>query len=351
MCQNEDMIDIERLIHSIKTAIACAIGFLFAEIIGFPTGSRWIVISTVVVMCAQIYVGSVTQKAYARFLGTILGCLFAAIAITISNDSSLSTLITLGLSGFIFSYIATGQEIFALAGTLGAVTTIIIMLDPQPTLTLAAERFFEISIGVLIATVVSQFILPIHARTHLRRAQASTLEKIRNYYSLIMIIPTTQTEILDIPDLDEQIVKSLLKQRQLVKESSGEHQFASDADHFMQTFFCERDMLRSISWMYNALTYIRKTGKPFTALPSLQIFNEQLIQSLNTILKAIETNKPFHASIPIPSPSLIKKDLQEIIESSSHEELIYIDGFLFSAEMLTNAITKLSQLYRITRSP
>src|SRR3990167_8470194 len=153
-------INIERVIHSIKTAAAVTIGFLLTRLVGFPA-DQWIVITILVVMCAQIYVGSVIQKAYLRFLGTMIGCLGATLAIVIFGHTSVTVAITLGLASFTFSYIATGQESLSYAGTLGAVTTAIIMLGQSPTITFAAERFLEISVGLFIATVVSQFFLPI----------------------------------------------------------------------------------------------------------------------------------------------------------------------------------------------
>src|SRR4029078_5567726 len=116
----------------------------------------------------QIYVGSVIRKVYLRFIGTIIGCLFAAVTLATLGHTYSSILIAIALSTFIFSYFAIGQESFGYAWTLGAVTTVIIMLGQNPTLFFATQRFLEISAGLLIAALVSQFILPIHAGTHLR---------------------------------------------------------------------------------------------------------------------------------------------------------------------------------------
>lgn len=138
----ENWIDTERLIHSFKTSVACIAGFLLAKIVGLRA-DQWIVITIIVVMCAQLYVGSVMQKSYLRFLGTIIGCLFATITIIFFGDSFLSILITIALSSFIFSYIATSQESLSYMGTLGAVTTIIIMLGQKPTVIFAGEQFWK----------------------------------------------------------------------------------------------------------------------------------------------------------------------------------------------------------------
>lgn len=339
-------IDIERLIHSIKTTIACVLGFLFAKFIGF-SADQWVVITIIVVMCAQIYVGSVVQKAYSRFLGTVIGCLFAATMLMSAGNSNAAIAATIGLSSFIFSYIATGQESLSYAGTLGAVTTAIIMLNQAPTLKLAAERFLEISIGLFIASVVSQFVLPIHARTHLRRSQAATLEQLKNYYSLVMMQPAT-TETVDIADLDEQIVKALIKQRQLAKESIRERNNGIfDTAHFMQSLYCEREILRAITYMHNALLFIKTKEGAFLKLSSLQIFNQTVIQSLTVIVAAINANEPYTTPAPIPSVNELKEEFDQNRGMTSREELIHADGLLFSAEILANSLAKLIKLYNI----
>ena len=116
----------------------------------------------------------------------------------------------------------------------------------------------------LIATLISQFLLPIHARTHLRRTQALTLSQLRDLYIAAMITPHSDEQIFNYIDLDETIVKSLTKQRQLAKESSNEPKgSAFDPDNFMQSFYCEKEMLRSINFMYNAMTHTKNIQHAF----------------------------------------------------------------------------------------
>lgn len=339
-------IDIERLIHSFKTAIACILGFLLTRIVGFPA-DQWIVITIIVVMCAQIYVGSVLQKAYLRFLGTIAGCIFAAVIIETVGEDSLSVAMAIGFSSFIFSYLATGQENLTYMGTLGAVTTAIIMLGQTPTITFAAERFLEISIGLLIATLVSQFFLPINARDHIRRTQAETLTQLRDYYINAMMNPPTE-EKKDFYELDESIVKTLLKQRQLAKESVRERLGgeAFDVAHFMQTLYCEKEILRAMDFMHKALIQIKHIGVP--QLSALHIFNETIVQSFNTLIKVMGEGTKSQDHIHIPSTKELKQDIQINVINSSREELIYIDGFLFSAEMLTITLSRLAKLNYIS---
>ncbi len=340
-------INIERFIHSIKTCVACILAFGLTRIISFPA-DQWVVITVIVVMCAQIYVGSVIQKSYLRFLGTLTGCLFAALMLILYGHTALSIAATIGIATFIFSYIATGQENLVYAGTLGAVTTAIIMLGENPTITFAAERFLEISIGIFIAAMVSQFILPIHARTHLRRAQTDTLTKLRDYYEIVMCRADDMENPFNCQDLDEAIVKTLLKQRQLAKESKREPLArAFDPYHFTRTLYLERELLRAITFMHTALAHVQKAKKVFMQSEKVKAFNQAILKSLDTLKVAASSDTPPQDAINIPSLISIQDDLQHAIEMPSREEMIYIDGLLFSAEIVLSSLKKLAELYSV----
>jgi uncharacterized membrane protein YgaE (UPF0421/DUF939 family) len=339
---NLKFINLEPLTHSLKTVIAMLIGFLIAILIQYPA-DQWILITIVVVMCAQMYVGSVVLKAYLRFLGTLIGCLFATLAIILFGDTDLTIFCTIGISSFFFSYLAANYEKLSYAATLGAITTIIIMINPHPTILLAGQRFLEISIGIFIAAMVSQFVLPIHAGKHLRRAQADTLEQLKEYYSVVMM---RRNSDVNYHDLDENIVKSLLKQRQLAKESAREP-LGKDFNpkYFMQTLYCEREILRSITFMHIALLDLKDAQFHVDELPSLNLFNESILATFDSLIKSIVGDKT-KESISMPSLDVVKLDLQKNLDrTSSREELIYIDGFLFSALLLTKSLARLNKIY------
>lgn len=343
-----DWVDIERLIHSTKTAIACLVGFLLTKLIGLKS-DQWIIITIIVVMCAQIYVGSVVQRAYWRFIGTLAGCLLATSAILLLGTSPVVTGITIGLAGFIFSYLATGRESLAYVGTLGAVTTTIILIGQTPTVLFAVERFLEISIGILIATLISQLVLPIHAGAHLRRAQGAALEKLRDFYSACLIHYITDPEALEKVDFDEEIVRSLSKQRQLAKEAAREPLGPFyDQMELIQTLHYEKELLRSIDFMRNALIHIKHGSTPFAKSEAFQAFNQATVLALNTIIRVAYGSEPSKEHIHTPDLGSIQKVLRHNIAADSHENMIYIDGFLFSAERMTHSLVKLAKIYRIS---
>lgn len=341
----------ERLIHSIKTTIACTCGILLASIVGRVAAAQWIVITIIVVMCAQIYVGSVLNKAYVRFLGTFIGCLLAIFVLIIFGHNDITILATVGIASFIFSYIASGtNESMMYAGTLGAVTTTIIMLGQHPTITYAIERFSEISIGILIATLVSQFILPIHARSHLQATQAKTFKKLTEYYIACMVLKDENSETISpisYNELDESIIKLLSQQRQLAKQANREPLGQSfDPKHFIQLLQCEKEILRAIDYLHQALEHIGHLKDTIFQSSALQCFDQGILHSLDVLTKAIE-DAPLKIEdmvIVIPTASILKQAITDLTQLSQ-QDLLYLNGFLFSAFMLENSLIKLAKLY------
>lgn len=337
-------IDIERLIHSTKTAIACLIGIFLARFIGLRA-DQWVVVTIIVVMCGQIYVGSVLQKSMFRFLGTLVGCLFAICTLLSFGDSHPAVGLSIALSSFIFSYVATQNENLVNAGTLGAATTAIIMLGQQPTIHFAIERLLEISVGLLIASVISQFILPIHARTHLRRTQARTLEELRHYYVTCIVTQYADAESIQYQDFDETIVKLLSKQRQLIKESKrelmGEY---FDPKRGMQLLQCEKEILRAIDFMHNALINIGPNNPVLNQTNSLRDFNNAITQTLDNLVKALKTSSTPQITLLNSFIELLEHEMEKNFHLITATDLVYFEGFLFSAKILASSLTSATRL-------
>lgn len=329
---------IERLIHSLKTALAFGLGYSLTRLITLPS-DQWVIITIAVIMCAQLYVGSVLQKSLLRFLGTIAGCLFAIACLQFMGTQPLAIGAALIISGFCFSFIATSQENYAYAGTLGAVTVPIILLGPEPSLFFAASRFLEISLGLLIATLISQFVLPIHARKYLKRTQVFTLEQIANYYRETIMGKGKGNE-LSHEKHDEAIVKLLLKQRTLAKESSREplgKRF--NPEHFSQCLYYEREILRAINFMQLAKLHLN--DHPVFSSDTLKVFHESVLNALALLARSLRSSQT-----PNSLPALNIHDLAELLAplKTNPNDALYLDGYLFSAEALITNIKRLASL-------
>lgn len=332
------LFNVERFIHCLKTAAACFLGFAVSQLISSHV-DQWLIISILVVMCAQLSVGGVLQKSYMRFLGTLSGSLLAVFTIKVIGIDLISVAIVVAVTGALFSYIATSQTSYSDAGTLGAVTTTIILLAPQPTVSIAAERFLEISVGILIAACISQFVLPIHARVHLRRNQAITFRQLRAYYSASLLIDQDTDKTENYQKLDEAIVKSLITQRKLANDAVREplkQEFKLES--FNQLLSCEKEILRCIILMHAAYKSSTETKKIFSSVYLLQEFHEKLCQVLETIADCLQQKHRTTCIFTLPSTDILKRTLQENTGYLTEHDVMCAHTFLFCAGILLNQL-------------
>jgi uncharacterized membrane protein YccC len=329
----------EYVIHGLKTAFACLVGYAITKIFHFYI-DQWLIITILVVMCAQINVGSVIQKSIMRFLGTLTGTLIAALTLSFKEES-ISIPLVIACSALMFSYMATRYKQLSDVGTLGSVTLVIILINPHPTWILAAERFLEISIGILIAALVSQFIIPIHARGHLQRLQAYTLRQLRDFYvESLMKEPTDETKATCLK-LDEEIPLSLIAQRKLVQEVKREpfKEGGFPVDTYKQLLSHEREIFRCISIMYHAYEALSDT-KAFRQ--KVQFFHEAVCKALSDIADSYEKNH--FSGIVLPDVMPLKLVMQAEEGVTFGDNRIYMNAFFFNAEFLILTLGKLMEL-------
>lgn len=326
---------VERLTHGIKTALACFIGVIITKSLHFHV-DQWLIITIIVVMCAQINVGSVVQKSYMRFVGTLTGSIIAALTILYFGEDQIAFAIVISLSAMLFSYIATGPQGYNEAGTLGVVTVVIILISNNPTILTVAERFIEISIGLLVAALVSQFVLPIHARRHLRETQGITIRKLRKFYRA-----ASQPDMARFQKIDEDIAQSLIKQRKLAVESGREPlgEIFNSA-RFQQILQSEKEILRSISSMHHAF----EVSPQIAEISQVKEFNDAICSVLESIANYIEKRKIQKISILIPDINPLKTYVFSQHNQKLAEERVTLDAYLFSAEMLVLELKNLLQL-------
>lgn len=332
-------LDVERIVHSIKTGLGCLIGFgIVTALHSYLLFDQWLIVTILVVMCAQLSVGSVFYKAILRFIGTVVGSLLAIFAIIYFGNDTLAYAGTIAIAGMFFSYIATGKNGYSDVGTLGAVTTAIILINPNPTVALGFERFFEISIGILIATLISQFVLPIHARTHLRRTQAQTMNLLSDYYRLA----TADTEASNdsILVLDEKIVQSIQTQRKLANDAKRELLGSKfEPQQFKRLLEGEKGLLRSVDFL-NRLYSETNARQLLHGNQAWHNLNNKIQGTLSKMAAQIVHPQAPAIHIEVPSLSDFKKDLTES-SARNPDELKQLEVFFFCLE---NILSRLQEL-------
>ncbi|MDR3491052.1 MAG: FUSC family protein [Gammaproteobacteria bacterium] len=336
----------ERIIHSIKTAVACLIGFSLTLIIPFKNNGQWLIVTIIVVMCAQINVGSVLQKSYMRLIGTLTGSIIAAVTLTFFSPSIQVTACVIGASILLFSFIATSDKNYSASGPLGAVTVIIILINQgSATVTGAAERFLEISVGITIAALVSQFIFPINARYHLKMMQAKALSQIREYYIATLMMLPTQEVTVAYHDLDEAIVKSLSSQRVLASESK--HELLGvlfDPNYFEKILRCEKEIFRSIVGMHYAYRSFSEDEKNYFYSPNWTAYHQTICDILTKLEQQVKSKYPLQQTITFPQVPTLNEFLSPSVSGYTITPSLNIDSYLFNAAKLVNHLRELKNL-------
>lgn len=340
-----NVIDLERVSHGVKTALACLIGFGLMRFFPFEI-NQWLIITIIVVMSAQLSVGSVIQKSYMRFLGTLSGSVIALLTIVFFKNDEWAYGAVIAVSTMIFSYIATGEKGYAESGTLGAVTVVIILIGQNPTLRSAIERFLEISLGILIAALVSQFVLPIHASRHLRDLQAKTIRQLRSFYLVNQMTSLGVEHDESYQKLEEDIANLLIQQRKLSKEAAREpigEEFKTI--RFQQWLRVERGILRSITIMHYIIQRFYDMNEIFSDKSVLSDFQQSISMLLEKIALGIEKGSKEKIKLALPDTTRLKNYVFKIEKNLSDENVEYINAYLFSVEMLVDHVTVLVELF------
>ena len=342
-------LDINRLIHGGKTIIACLIGFLVSGLLHFHT-NQWVIITILVVMCAQSRIGALLQKSYMRFLGTLMGAVIAIMTLKLFGDYSLPVITALCISAFLFSYLATGTGAISEAGTIGAVTVAIILIGQQPTLELAVLRFLEIALGIVIAFLVSRFIWPIHSKSRLLHTIQATLNDLHKLYQTVMQIENS----MDNEPLEEKIIAGLGNQRKLFDEVARESFKTTPlVTEFKAILRYERELLRGISLMNHALLRMAEGSRViFNEFAIVQQFHQQfsnaLIQMIAQLLGKNQTEQPI---LVIDLPDNWQHQIKETaLAKHMSADILHIDSFLFCAQRLIQQLQLLEMIIRKIRS-
>lgn len=262
-----------RTINSIKTGIACLFGYLVFK---FSTlaQAQWIVISILVVMSAQSTIGGLLIKSYMRFWGTLFGAIIAAAILLAFDSNPWYIAITLFITTLCFAYIAGSSKDISAAGTLGAVTTAIILLTPNAKISDAGLRFIEILTGLTIAVLVSRFILPIHARNPLKNSIAKTLLTLQQYYQNCL------NSIIDY-NIEVKITTALPQQQKLIQEiiaEPGKHRLKADL---------YQEILNGERKIFSAIRLMGYSIKMSTLTCALQL-NQHMIDYLGVLSQAVK---------------------------------------------------------------
>jgi uncharacterized membrane protein YccC len=277
--------------QAIKTAIAGVAATYVTGLFHLPQG-YWAAISALIVM--QSNVGATLSASRTRLAGTAVGAVVGGAFTALLGDNMLDFALAVAYFLCFILRLPDSQR-------LATVTVAIIMLIPQSASAwvVALHRFTEVSIGILIALVVSLTLWPNHARRSLREGLAAAIVKLGALYQAVMALdPAAEpdslkaldTQVSDVfrdnagllenalhevfgPTRDRESLALLAAQAERIRQAVETLEFAvrdGAPDAYLRRFDAELEQLHSaIAAAFGWLADSIRAGKPEPQWPEL----------------------------------------------------------------------------------
>jgi len=322
-------------INSFKTALACLIGYLLVLWTALPE-SQWIVVTILVVMSAQASIGSLFIKVKMRFWGTVCGTMAAAVIVVICKNNAIELGVAFFIATLFFSYIASFSGDVGYVGTLGAVTVAIVVLSPHPSLAIAGERFYEISLGIIISYLVSHFILPVRSHTIFISSMSSTLKYFRHCFNGGLAGHSL--------DMDEKILGIFSQQRRLIQETGLElSNTRLDKDIFQQILNTERKLYRAINVMNYSFNAAPESRKIILSLNGFEQFKQEVSQYISLLISAIKSKAVLEIrDLNQNHIDKLELEVRHMLVDIDYAYVTSAHTFVFGARLVTNELQALT---------
>jgi len=166
----------EHLRHAIKTGIAGAVCLCLTKVFPFREG-YWAVISAVIVM--QSSIGAAIGAAWSRMAGTAIGAFIGMLFMMFWGINIPSLGLALTMTVLVCAFLRLLNS-YRLAGVTVAIVMLVGRAD-EPWI-VALHRFLEVSLGVVVALLVSVFIWPSRARKNLHNGIVDVIVLLHSLY-------------------------------------------------------------------------------------------------------------------------------------------------------------------------
>lgn len=336
-----------RVIHGVKTAIACLLGLALETYFAWPMG-QWVPITIIVVMSAQTHFGGAVRKAFMRFLGTAGGVFTTVAVLWLFGDNIWVVFSTIFFAGIIFTYIASSHGDISYAGTLGGVTVVLILTSQQVSIETAFERGFYIVVGIIIALLVSRFIFPIHARDRLRYHIAITLRNLSKLYLLVVQPKEERQESRDkiSEKLTSEITDDIADQPRLIYEAViGSRKFAIKKPIFTAILGSEQSLNRLIGLMHFSVCETTIPTMLNKQLKGVAKVHDIIVNNLNHLADCMKTREQPQKAVGLQEAlAEIAKVARGLSKEEETQQLIVESSYLFLMEELLKELENIGEL-------
>ena len=343
----EYKINYYRVIHGIKTAFACLLGLALENHYQWPMG-QWVPITIMVVMSAQRHFGGAVRKASMRLLGTVSGVIAAVAVLWLFGDNTAVVFITIFFASIIFVYMATSHGDISYAGTLGGVTVILVMAG-RTDIEIAIQRGCYITLGIIIALLVSRFVFPVHARDRLRYHVATTLRNLSKLYSSaiqsqVNIDPGEERKIAK---LSSKVAADIAAQHRLIYEAVvGSREFAAKKNFFTAIIGGENSLSRLLNLLFISLQEASSPTVVKEQLAVVEELHDTVGMAMNHLADSFEFSEgPDETIIDLEHAlTKIEQAVPGLPKEDDANQLIIEHSFLFFMEQILKELENMRKL-------
>jgi len=324
--------------QSVKTAVAGVASLYAAKLCKLPE-DYWASISALIVM--QSNLGATVSASWTRLAGTAVGAVVGLAFMVVWGANVTAFGVAVAIAFYICSVLKLAES-----QRLATVTVAILMLIGRTSSpwTIALHRFLEVSIGILVAMVISLVLWPSRAREALRKGIGEALTEIEEMYLAVSRGYRTG-EPPEIETLRARLDDLLLRNRSLLQHATFERVTAAEQHEFLALLM---DHVDRIFDAVVAVELATRAGVEDTYVrnsqPQLERLERQISMAFEWLAPAIVTWR-FDRAFPDLAAAVAELDEKAVAlrragtsRTYELEELLRFYGFVLSLKNLAKEL-------------
>jgi uncharacterized membrane protein YgaE (UPF0421/DUF939 family) len=300
-------------IQALKTGIAALLCLYITQCFGLTQG-YWAAISSIIVL--QSHMGATIKASLGRLMATAIGAAIGAAFFAAFGKSYLCVSIAIALAAVLCASRHL-RDSYRLAGS----TVMIVMFSAQfntPWMT-AMERFIEVSLGILVALVVSKFLWPSRARQQLRTEIEQCTGNLFALYKAI-IERDEQTAPLLLDELGSNVRKSFRRIHELRQHAIYEQ---NDVHFSNEMIAAAVSHLRMIRQSVESLELATRECPKSTFQASFEPELDQLLSNISSSFEKLTS------AMAMPDENFDASAITEAVEALDRKTSANSDSAIF----------------------
>jgi uncharacterized membrane protein YccC len=264
-----------RIKQAIKTAIAGVASLYAAKLCRLPE-DYWATISALIVM--QSNFGATVNASWTRLAGTAVGALVGGVFVAVLGVNVLAFGVAVAIAFYLCSILKLADS-----QRLATVTVAIVMLIGRlnSSWIIAVHRFLEVSIGILVALLISVVLWPSGARVILRKGIAEVLTNLEAMYQAVSRSYRTGAAV-ETDELRLRLDETLRRNQGLLQHSVYERMVSPEHHELLAL------LMDHVDRIFQAVVALEMSTRDSTVDSYFRNFEEELEQLETRISMAFE---------------------------------------------------------------